>query len=203
MVAQKATLIIWGINEEIKVSEFREIPVIVEAITFGDFVQYGIEHTKNLVNGEPWSFDYKGFPITHETDECYLVPSKKTKYGICDFTPDDVLVLENGELVVYKKDEFESFYEAIPTVKYNCEYIRREDVLAKTERVDQGGRRYRIVYAKDIEAIPAVFDVVKVTRCKYCELRNTIHCAMGHTLSRDDLAYCNYGVSCKEGAPHV
>mgnify|MGYP000515979209 CR=1 FL=1 len=44
-----------------------------ELITFNELVKYGKEHGANIVNDMPWSFEYKGLPVSHENDECYLV----------------------------------------------------------------------------------------------------------------------------------
>lgn len=52
---------------------YRKKPVVVEAITFDELVAHGTASGAPLVRGMPWSFTYKGCPITHETDECYLV----------------------------------------------------------------------------------------------------------------------------------
>ena len=84
-------------------------PIKIEYISFEDFVQYGREHAEGeLHNNMPWSFDYKGQPITHKNDKCYLVP---TNSGIAKFTPDDVLLTQiDGEIYPCKKDIFEATY---------------------------------------------------------------------------------------------
>lgn len=89
----------------------RKKPVVVEAITFDEFVQYGKEHTDNIVNGMPWSFEYKGYPITHENDECYIIP---TLEGNHNFTPADVLITGvRGEIYPCKIDIFKETYEVV------------------------------------------------------------------------------------------
>src|SRR5688572_10568559 len=55
--------------------KYRKKPVIVEAITFEELVDYGKASGANIVNGMPWSFEYKGQPITHENDDCYIIPT--------------------------------------------------------------------------------------------------------------------------------
>lgn len=90
-------------------SKFRKKPVVIEAITFEEFVEYGKQNSTNIVNGMAWSFDYKGHPITHENDECYLIP---TAEGIMNFTPNDMLITGiKGEIYPCKKDIFEQTYE--------------------------------------------------------------------------------------------
>jgi len=42
-------------------------------VTFDEFVQYGIDHGANIVNGMPWSFIFNGHAVTHETDDLYLI----------------------------------------------------------------------------------------------------------------------------------
>ena len=89
--------------------KFRKKPVVIEAITFGELVVYGREHGANIVNGMPWSFDYRGHPITHEHDECYLIP---TLEGTMRFQPGDMLITGvKGEIYPCKPDIFEATYE--------------------------------------------------------------------------------------------
>ncbi len=90
-------------------SIFRKKPVTVEAITFDELVAYGKANANNIVNGMPWSFDYKGHPITHENDECYLIP---TLEGTHNMTPADMLITGvKGEIYPCKIDIFEATYE--------------------------------------------------------------------------------------------
>lgn len=69
---------------------YRNKPTKVEGVTFHEFVKYGLEHTTNIVNGMPWSFIYKGYPVTHENDKCYLVIQSGKTYR---FTSDDILII--------------------------------------------------------------------------------------------------------------
>jgi len=89
--------------------KFRKKPVVIEAITFDELIEYGKSHGANIVNGYPWSFDYKGFRITHENNECYLIP---TLEGTMKFTPDDMLIMDvKGEIYPCKLDIFKATYE--------------------------------------------------------------------------------------------
>jgi len=45
-----------------------------KAITFDELVAHGkAQPDANIVDGLPWSFRYEGWPVTHETDDCYIV----------------------------------------------------------------------------------------------------------------------------------
>lgn len=89
--------------------KFRKKPVVIEAITFAEFVEYGKQNGANIENGMPWSFEYKGHPVTHENDECYLIP---TLEGFHNFTPKDMLITGvQGEIYPCKLDIFEQTYE--------------------------------------------------------------------------------------------
>lgn len=90
--------------------KYRTRSVVVDAITFDELVAYGRANTANIVNGMPWSFDYNGSPISHENDQCYLIP---TPTGIhLRFTPDDMLITRaNGSMYLSNKDVFEAVYE--------------------------------------------------------------------------------------------
>jgi hypothetical protein len=97
--------------------------LVIDAITFDEFIEYGKANGGNIVNGMPWSFEYKGSPVTHCSDSEYLICiSEKTKGFIPDsidtssgrllFTPDDVLITgEHGEIYPLPIALFRTFYE--------------------------------------------------------------------------------------------
>lgn len=90
---------------------FCKKPIVIEAITFDELIEYGKTNGANIVNGMPWSFKYKGHSITHENDECYLVP---TNHGSVRFNKGDMLITQvDGEIYPCKKDIFEKTYEPI------------------------------------------------------------------------------------------
>lgn len=60
-----------------------------ETVTFDQFVQYGRDHGANIVNGMPWSFQYRGHAVTHENDRCYIIHRGGVSFY---FTPDHVLL---------------------------------------------------------------------------------------------------------------
>lgn len=92
-------------------AKFREKLVIIEAITFEEFVEYGKNNTTNIVRGMPWSFSYNGHPVTHEDDKCYLILILE---GILKFTPQDMLITGvNGEIYPCEKDIFEKIYDLV------------------------------------------------------------------------------------------
>jgi hypothetical protein len=92
-------------------AKYRKKPVVIEAITFDEFVELGRKMGSNCVNGMPWSYTYKGHPVTHENDQCYLVP---TMEGTMKFTPDDMLITGvSGEIYPCKIDIFEATYEKV------------------------------------------------------------------------------------------
>jgi hypothetical protein len=89
--------------------KYRKKPVEIDAITFNELVEHGKNIGANMINGMPWSFDYNDHPVTHENDECYLIP---TLEGIMKFTPRDMLITGvYGEIYPCKKDIFEKTYE--------------------------------------------------------------------------------------------
>ena len=91
--------------------KYRKKPVVIEAITFEEFIEYGKANADNLVNGMPWYFEYKGHPVTHENDRCYIIPTLEGEY---EFTPNDMLITGiKGEIYPCKKDIFEATYEAV------------------------------------------------------------------------------------------
>jgi hypothetical protein len=88
----------------------------VIALTFDEFIRYGVNSGANIVNGMPWSFNINGYPVTHENDRCYLIP---TTGGTLRFTPDYMLVTENNGVVqLITKDVFDFTYK-----KSTCKYL--------------------------------------------------------------------------------
>ncbi len=91
-------------------SEYRKRSEPVKAITFDELVQHGIATGGNIVNGMPWSFKYNGLPITHENDDCYLIPSPTG--GSLQFNRGDMLVTcGDGALFPMSLPSFCMYYE--------------------------------------------------------------------------------------------
>lgn len=89
--------------------KFRKKPVVIEAITFDELVAHGRTETADT-NGMPWAFSYAGHPITHENDDCYLIP---TLEGTMKFMRGDMLITGvKGEIYPCKPDIFERTYDA-------------------------------------------------------------------------------------------
>lgn len=102
-------------------SIYRKKPIEVEAITFDELIAYAKNKYiagfgGNIVDGIPWSFEYKGHQISHETDTCYLIP---TPEGIMNFTPADMLITGvNGEIYPCKIAIFNKTYEFVSDKEY-------------------------------------------------------------------------------------
>ena len=93
--------------------KYRKKPVVIEAITFDEFVAHGKTQVPEsaLINGMPWCFTYGGHPITHENDSCYLIP---TLEGTMKFTRDDMLITGvQGEIYPCKTAIFVETYEQV------------------------------------------------------------------------------------------
>lgn len=90
-------------------SKYRKKPVVIEAITFDELVEYGRANAANVVNGMPWSFNYAGHAITHENDGCYLIT---TLEGTMRMDRGDMLITGvKGEIYPCKPDIFAATYE--------------------------------------------------------------------------------------------
>ena len=88
-------------------AKFKMKPMIVEALTFENLIEYGLTQTNNVYHNMPWSFDYMGVHITHETDSCYVLD------GDTRFTKNQMLVIKDNELSVVDKDAFELISEPL------------------------------------------------------------------------------------------
>jgi hypothetical protein len=92
-------------------AQFRKKPVVIEAITFEELVAHGISEGANIVNGMPWSFSYGGHPITHENDDCYLIP---TLEGVMKLNRGAMLITGvKGEIYPCDGEIFKTTYEAV------------------------------------------------------------------------------------------
>lgn len=92
-------------------SKYRKRPDVVEAITFEELVEHGKAQNVPLYNGYPWSFDYQGHPITHENDNCYLIP---TLEGTMKFNRGDMLVTGvKGEIYPCRIDIFIQTFDLV------------------------------------------------------------------------------------------
>jgi hypothetical protein len=92
-------------------SKWRKKPVVIEAMTFDEMVQYGRDNGGNIVAGRPWSFKVNGHAISHENDECYIIT---TLEGTHHMTPKDMLIIGiKGEIYPCKLDIFEATYEEV------------------------------------------------------------------------------------------
>lgn len=90
---------------------YRKKPVIIEAITFDELVEYGRSIGALAINGMPWSFDYKGHPITHEDNDHYLIP---TSEGTMKMGREDMLITGiKNEIYPCKIDIFTATYEIV------------------------------------------------------------------------------------------
>jgi hypothetical protein len=99
-------------------AKFKKKPVVIEAITFDELVAHGRkeEAIKFFKSQEmPWSFEYNGQPITHKSDDCYLIP---TLEGIMNMGRDDMLITGvKGEIYPCKYDIFIMTYEKVEDVE--------------------------------------------------------------------------------------
>lgn len=79
-----------------------ELPMIIDVLTFDEFVDYGKRAAESLVEGIPWAFKFYGCNVTHDTDSRYLIPHKN---GDVIFKKEEVLVVfNNGNFKVYTDD---------------------------------------------------------------------------------------------------
>lgn len=91
--------------------KYRKRPVVIEAITFQELIDHGLSTSTNIINGMPWSFTYGGHPITHENDDCYLIP---TNEGTMKMSLTDMLITGiKGEIYPCAGDIFAATYELV------------------------------------------------------------------------------------------
>ena len=87
-------------------AKFKMKPMIVEAVTFDELIAYGLTQTDNVYNNMPWSFEFMGIPVTHETDDCYIIGTER-------FTRNHLLVVKDNEILIVEKDAFDLISEPL------------------------------------------------------------------------------------------
>lgn len=88
-------------------AKYKMKPMVVEAVSFDDLIKYGLTQTDNIYNNKPWSFTYMGLPVTHETDDCYIIGDNMS------ITENQMLVLKGNEISIVDKDAFEIIAEPL------------------------------------------------------------------------------------------
>lgn len=84
-------------------------PVVIEAITFEEFLKFGAENADYVMDGMPASVVYNDHVIRQYSSASYLIP---TLEGDMFFTEDDMLITGiDGEIYPCKKEIFEKTYE--------------------------------------------------------------------------------------------
>ena len=95
--------------------KYRRKPAEIEAITFDELVAHGLTQTDGH-DGVPWSFSCWGHPITHEDDDCYLVPIQGEEFITDEKFHRGMLLakLPNGALKILTPEALERCYIVIP-----------------------------------------------------------------------------------------
>ena len=95
-------------------AKYKKKPVEIEAFTFEELIEYGINNGGNVVNGLPWSFTLNGFPITHDCqngEDDYIIC---TLEGDMRMSRSDMLIIGvKGEIYPCKIDIFEKTYDKV------------------------------------------------------------------------------------------
>jgi len=109
--------------------------ITIDFFTFDEIVEIGKKTNPDSINnGMPWSFEFEGVQLTHENDECYIVP---TLEGNHFFTPNDVLIKGvKGELYPCKKDIFIMTYDTeVETSFIDRLLIENNELTEKAEKL--------------------------------------------------------------------
>ena len=118
-------------------TQFRKKPVVITAITFEQLVAHGIAAGGNVLNGMPWSFNYAGHPITHENDDCYLIP---TLEGTMKMGRDDMLITGvKGEIYPCKREIFDATYELAAALTSGLNFGQALEAIKAGKRIARTG----------------------------------------------------------------
>ena len=78
----------------------------VDAYTLDDVILCGMQSGCPLVNGMPWSFNFLGIPVSHETDDKYIIIGG----GGVHMTHNDMLLIHSDKCTVVPMQEFAREY---------------------------------------------------------------------------------------------
>lgn len=102
--------------------KYRALPIAAaEVVTFDQFVQHGRDMVDNGNPGMPWSFTFRGHPVTHENDQCYLVGGQPQ----VRFTADEVLVIDAAGTLATRPDYQQRLLDQADAVAGNLAELRR------------------------------------------------------------------------------
>jgi len=88
---------------------FDSLLVKAEAVSFDELVQHGLDSGANVHNGMPWSFMWMDHPITHETDDLYLIATM-SDLGDIKIGRKDMLLDIAGAAVAMPKATFDALF---------------------------------------------------------------------------------------------
>lgn len=88
---------------------FDSLLVQVEAVSFDELVQHGLDCGANVQNGMPWSFMWMEHPVTHETDDLYLI-ARMSEFGDLKIGRKDMLLDVAGVAMVMPRDTFNALF---------------------------------------------------------------------------------------------
>lgn len=88
-------------------ARYRKKPVVIEAITFDELVEYE-KSLHNPWRDPPWWFYYNDHVVQHARGDCYVIT---TPEGVSEMTPADMLITGvQGEIYPCKRDIFDQTY---------------------------------------------------------------------------------------------
>lgn len=93
-------------------AKYKLKPMVLEALSFKELMEYGVKHTDNVYNNMPWSFEFMNCKFTHETDTQYFVTTSDSDMGTY-FTENQMLVIENNRAYIIDIDTFNQTYEPV------------------------------------------------------------------------------------------
>lgn len=93
-------------------AKYKLKPMVIEALSFRELMDYGIKNTTDIHNNMPRSFNFMGCKFTRETDAQYFVSAKDSDASAY-FTKNQMIVIENDRFYIVDIDVFNQTYELI------------------------------------------------------------------------------------------
>lgn len=95
-------------------AKYRNKPREIVAITFDEFVKFGMANSNESINGMPKSFTYNDHLVHYVDDKTYLIPTLESGECAQRFSSNDMLIIGlKGEIYPCRIDIFEETYEPV------------------------------------------------------------------------------------------
>lgn len=89
---------------------YSKVETEIEAISYKEFIKYGLENADNVINGYPRSFLFFGHSVDYSNKDCYYIHHLLEPIKM---TSEDTLIIHDGKFYPCKSEIFYKLYSLI------------------------------------------------------------------------------------------